>query len=127
MARLVRCSARRRDGQPCRRWASADGAVCSAHAGSVSQVKAAARRATGPDLATVARLSEMLEDAQPPMVQLRAVREVFSIMGLLNPRSVLDLRERTPDTPVDGSITDTAAEPTVPIEEQLNKVAAFER
>jgi hypothetical protein len=40
----TRCTARRTNGQPCKRWAVAGGRVCPSHGGGAPQVKAAAER-----------------------------------------------------------------------------------
>src|SRR6266545_3512872 len=86
----VPCSARRKNGQPCKKWAIRGGNVCEMHGGSTPQVKEAAERRIEEARASVVnllpeavvRLREMLRSSNHN-VAIRAVSQVFDRAGLV--------------------------------------------
>lgn len=75
----TRCTARRKNGEPCRNWAMLGTTVCRMHGGAAPQVRRAAqvRLAMAADPAA-ARLIEIANDKRmPPAVRLAANKEIL--------------------------------------------------
>jgi hypothetical protein len=65
----IRCTAHRRDGEPCQRWAIEGGNVCPAHGGSAPHVRAAAqRRMMVYSVKVLDTLAELTSPEYPPAV-----------------------------------------------------------
>lgn len=86
----IRCTAVKRDGGPCGRWALRGGTVCQVHGGKLPSVKKAARdnveaareSILGLVPKAVRRLEDMME-AESESVVLAAVKEVLGQAGLV--------------------------------------------
>jgi hypothetical protein len=86
----IRCTAKKRDGESCNRWALRGGTVCQVHGGMLPNVKAAAERRVEEARSAilnlvpkaVLRLDELL-DAEGESSRLAAVKEVLGQAGLV--------------------------------------------
>jgi len=78
------CSARKKDGTPCRRSPINGASVCRAHGGAAPQVVAAARRRLmeGSNQMAVLLMRIAEDDATPPAVRLGAIRDVLDRAGV---------------------------------------------
>lgn len=78
------CSARKKDGTPCRRAPINGASVCRVHGGAAPQVVAAAKRrlmeASKDMAALLMRIAE--DEAVPPAVRLGAIRDVLDRAGV---------------------------------------------
>ncbi|WIB33924.1 HGGxSTG domain-containing protein [Curtobacterium sp. MCSS17_005] len=75
----TRCTARRRNGEPCRNWAMLGTNVCRMHGGAAPQVRRRAQqRILEASDKAAARLVELMQDAKVPYaVQLAAARDLL--------------------------------------------------
>lgn len=80
----VRCTARRRNGQPCKSMAARGANVCRVHGGSAPQVKRAAQRRLqqAADVLTERLLGFALDGDVPDAIALAAVRDALDRAGL---------------------------------------------
>jgi hypothetical protein len=91
----VYCTARRRNGEPCRNAPMLGSSVCRMHGGAAPQVKRAAQmRILQASDKAAARLVEMMQDKTiPPAIQLAAARDLLDRAGLVGKQEIeLDVR-----------------------------------
>lgn len=95
-----RCSAKRSNGTPCKRWAIVGGNVCPTHGGSAPQVRAAAQRRIQQRVLSAVDIAwRMIEDEDvPAAVRARLLIDLQDRAGL-KPADVhaLVLGEAAPD------------------------------
>lgn len=79
-----RCTARRHNGQPCRRYAARGATVCRTHGGAAPQVQAAAKRRLqqATDALAAQLLNIALDDGAPESVRLAAIRDALDRGGV---------------------------------------------
>lgn len=77
------CTAHRRDGSPCTRWAIAGGTVCPTHGGSIPAVRRAARlrllELVDPAIALLSRI--VSDESEDTSVRARAAVEILDRAG----------------------------------------------
>lgn len=80
----VRCTARKRNGEPCKAMAARGANVCRVHGGSAPQVKAAAKRRLdqAADVLVQRLLGFALDGHAPDAVALAAIRDALDRAGL---------------------------------------------
>src|SRR5438067_789094 len=80
----VRCTARKRNGEPCKAMAARGANVCRVHGGSAPQVKAAAQRRLhqAADVLTARLLGFALDQGVPDAIALQAVKDALDRAGL---------------------------------------------
>lgn len=80
----VKCTARKRNGEPCRAMAARGANVCRVHGGSAPQVKAAARRRldNAADALTARLLGFALDNGVPDAIALAAIRDALDRAGM---------------------------------------------
>lgn len=84
-----RCTAHKKTGQRCRRWAIRGGTVCTHHGGNTPAVKAKARRRLEDAADQLAKqLLGIAESAQSEQVRLAAVKDALDRAGLKAPTQV---------------------------------------
>ena len=87
----VRCTARKRNGEPCKAMAARGATVCRVHGGSAPQVKAAAQRRlqNAADALVQRLLGFALDDGDtPPAVALAAIRDALDRAGMSTKHAV---------------------------------------
>ena len=86
-----RCVAHKRNGERCRKFAIYGSTVCRTHGGATERVKASARiRVENAQHRLIGKLIEFaFDDAKPPDVQLRAIRDALDRGGLKPPSEVV--------------------------------------
>lgn len=79
-----RCTARRHDGEPCRRYAARGATVCRVHGGAAPQVQAAARRRLqqATDSLAARLLGIALDEGTSETVRLAAIRDALDRGGV---------------------------------------------
>jgi hypothetical protein len=79
-----RCTARKKTGEKCRKWAIKGGTVCTHHGGRAPQTKAKARQriAEAADPMAVLLIKIAMDEKAPYAVRLAAVRDVLDRAGL---------------------------------------------
>jgi hypothetical protein len=79
-----KCSARRSNGEPCKRWAIIGGTVCPTHGGSAPQTRAAAhaRIAALAPAAFHVMHAALSEEGVPWAVRVRAAQDILDRSGL---------------------------------------------
>ncbi len=90
---MVRCSAHKKSGEQCKKWAIRGGTVCRFHGGAAGQVKrkAAARIEASLDRAAIA-VVRLMEDADtPPAVKLAAARDLLD-RGNLTGKQIVEVQ-----------------------------------
>lgn len=85
-----RCTARRHDGQPCRRYAARGATVCRTHGGAAPQVQAAAKRRLqqATDALAAKLLGIALDEGAPEAVRLAAIRDALDRGGVTAKQAV---------------------------------------
>lgn len=93
----VRCSAHRKNGDQCKRWAIVGGNVCPVHGGSAGHVKrkAAARIEASLDRAAIAIVRLMENADTPPAVKLAAARDLLD-RGNLTGKQIVQVEGSAP-------------------------------
>ncbi len=119
------CTARRSNGDPCKRRPIKGGTVCPTHGGSAPQTKAAAARRilAAADPAAAFLVAQMYDETLDPALRQRAARDLLDRAGLV-PRSAIELEvEVKPwQQDIEGLLADLDDDP--PVEAEL--VADFE-
>ncbi len=84
-----RCTAHKKTGEQCRRWAIRGGTVCTHHGGNTPAVKAKARRRLEEAADRLAKqLLDIAEGAESEQVRLSAVKDALDRAGLKPPTQV---------------------------------------
>jgi len=80
----VKCTARKRNGEPCKAMAARGANVCRVHGGSAPQVKKAARRRldNAADALTARLLGFALDNGVPDAIALAAIRDALDRAGM---------------------------------------------
>ena len=88
----VRCTARKRNGEPCKAMAARGANVCRVHGGSAPQVKAAAQRRlqNAADVLVERLLGFALDGQAPDAFALQAVRDALDRAGM-NPKTGVEI------------------------------------
>lgn len=94
---LRRCSARRTNGQPCRRWAIVGGTVCATHGGKARQVvqKARIRVMNHADKLMRTELEFAYDETKDPNLRLKAITDSLNRAGL-QPITVVEVGPTKP-------------------------------
>lgn len=87
-----RCTAHRKNGDQCRKWAIQGGNVCATHGGRARQVRAKAQRrlAEAADTSVKRLLGFAFDNGVPDNIALAAVRDSLDRMGI-SARTALDI------------------------------------
>lgn len=102
-----RCTAHKKNGEQCRRWAIRGGTVCTHHGGRAPAVRARARQRLDEAADRMAKqLLGIAESAESEAVKLAAVRDALDRAGLKPPAQV-----------------EVSAKPTEPWEEVMGDIA----
>lgn len=106
-----RCTARRHDGQPCRRYAARGATVCRVHGGAAPQVQAAARRRLqqATDALAARLLGIALDEGTSEAVRLAAIRDALDRGGVTAKAELeLSAKPAEPWREVLGNVTGVA-------------------